>query len=336
MRGLQAAGVMSGMNLNGALSAIAHASHGPDRGRAVRGAAEGWHARFPGRARRKVPAGAVRSEIRSEGINGQEPCPRRERYRGRRRTQDRMLALTGQRNSRGNSFWVRRGRGLILVDDRSNFYGWVKRGLPRRRGGVDRQMKRRKWRRRRIKLVRAGVSILTEKGFTSVGLDEILSSVGVPKGSFYYYFNSKTEFGLTLIDSYAEYFARKLDHWFLDGTRSPLQRLRNFVADARRGMERFGFRRGCLVGNLGQEMGSLPEPFRKRLIFVFNDWQARTENAYGRQSRPARSPWTPIASIWLRCSGSDGRAPCCAPNWSEIQPPLINLLRDFLHSAQRR
>jgi TetR/AcrR family transcriptional regulator, transcriptional repressor for nem operon len=128
----------------------------------------------------------------------------------------------------------------------------------------------------RIKLVRAGVAILTEKGFTSVGLDEILSSVGVPKGSFYYYFNSKTEFGLTLIDSYAEYFARKLDHWFLDGTRSPLQRLRNFVADARRGMERFGFRRGCLVGNLGQEMGSLPEPFRKRLIFVFNDWQART------------------------------------------------------------
>jgi enoyl-CoA hydratase len=31
MRGLQAAGVMSGMNLNGALSAMAHASHGPER-----------------------------------------------------------------------------------------------------------------------------------------------------------------------------------------------------------------------------------------------------------------------------------------------------------------
>jgi enoyl-CoA hydratase/carnithine racemase len=31
MRGLQAAGVMSGMNLNGALSAMAHTSHGPER-----------------------------------------------------------------------------------------------------------------------------------------------------------------------------------------------------------------------------------------------------------------------------------------------------------------
>src|SRR5580692_3226641 len=31
MRGLQAAGVLSGMNLNGVLSAMAHTSHGPDR-----------------------------------------------------------------------------------------------------------------------------------------------------------------------------------------------------------------------------------------------------------------------------------------------------------------
>jgi TetR/AcrR family transcriptional repressor of nem operon len=128
----------------------------------------------------------------------------------------------------------------------------------------------------RARLISAGVAILTERGFTAVGIDEILSSVDVPKGSFYYYFDSKEAFGLTLIDSYAQYFARKLDRWFLDDTRSPMQRFRGFVADARKGMARFGFRRGCLVGNLGQEMGSLPPPFRKRLISVFTDWQART------------------------------------------------------------
>ena len=31
MRGLQSAGVLAGMNLNGALSAMAHTSHGPER-----------------------------------------------------------------------------------------------------------------------------------------------------------------------------------------------------------------------------------------------------------------------------------------------------------------
>ena len=51
----------------------------------------------------------------------------------------------------------------------------------------------------RERLVRTGVAILTEKGFSAVGIEEILASAGVPKGSFYYYFGSKEEFGGTLI-----------------------------------------------------------------------------------------------------------------------------------------
>lgn len=144
---------------------------------------------------------------------------------------------------------------------------------PRRRGRPPKEEARAET---RVKLVRAGVAILTEQNFNAVGLDEILASIGVPKGSFYYYFDSKHSFGLTLVDAYAEFFARKLDRCFQNEGRSPLQRLHDFVADARAGMERYGFRRGCLVGNLGQEMGSLPEPFRNRLTGVFNDWQART------------------------------------------------------------
>ena len=43
----------------------------------------------------------------------------------------------------------------------------------------------------RTALLRAGVEVLTEKGFTATGIDEILRRVGVPKGSFYHYFGSK-------------------------------------------------------------------------------------------------------------------------------------------------
>ena len=38
------------------------------------------------------------------------------------------------------------------------------------------------------------------------------------------------------------------------------------------------FRRGCLAGNLGQEMGVLPERFRQWTPGVFTDWEARTTN----------------------------------------------------------
>lgn len=128
----------------------------------------------------------------------------------------------------------------------------------------------------RERLLREGVATLTERGFSAVGLDEILGAVEVPKGSFYHYFGSKADFGLALIDAYAAYFADKLDHWFLNENLSPLCRLRAFVEDARAGMARFDYRRGCLVGNLGQEVGALPHSFRDRLASVFADWERRT------------------------------------------------------------
>lgn len=123
--------------------------------------------------------------------------------------------------------------------------------------------------------MRAGLEVLTEKGFSATGIEEILGRVGVPKGSFYHYFDSKEAYGLDLIERYGVFFARKLDRHLGDHTLSPLNRLRAFVMDATEGMARHDFRRGCLIGNLGQEMGALPESFRARLKETFEDWQAR-------------------------------------------------------------
>jgi len=126
-------------------------------------------------------------------------------------------------------------------------------------------------------LLRAGVEVLTEKGFAATGIDEVLKRVDVPKGSFYYYFASKEAFGAELIDSYAAYFAHKLDRCLGNEAHPPLQRIRDFVEDARRGMARHGYRRGCLVGNLGQEMAVLPASYRQRLTMVLEDWQRRLQ-----------------------------------------------------------
>lgn len=124
-------------------------------------------------------------------------------------------------------------------------------------------------------LLRAGLEVLTEKGFSAAGIDEILSRVSVPKGSFYHYFESKEAFGAELIERYASYFALKLERHLGNQALSPLARLRAFVFYAQAAMARHDFRRGCLIGNLGQEMGALPESFRARLKSVFADWQSR-------------------------------------------------------------
>lgn len=138
----------------------------------------------------------------------------------------------------------------------------------------------------RTALVRAGVELLTEQGFVSTGIDQVLKKVGVPKGSFYHYFASKDDFGFAVIDAYGGYFAAKLDRWLANPARLPLHALADFVADAKAGMTRFQFRRGCLVGNLGQELGGSHDEFRRRLDSIMMDWQGRVA-ACLRQARAA-------------------------------------------------
>lgn len=142
----------------------------------------------------------------------------------------------------------------------------------------------------RESLLRAGIEVLTEKGFCASGLDEILKRVSVPKGSFYHYFNSKDDFGSELIKRYDEYFATKLDQFLLDQSLPPLQRIQAFSADAAVGMARYNFRRGCLVGNLGQEMGALPDGFRQQIIGVFNNWQQKLEDCLQQASAAGHIP----------------------------------------------
>ncbi|WCE10202.1 acrylate utilization transcriptional regulator AcuR [Pseudomonas sp. JBR1] len=124
-------------------------------------------------------------------------------------------------------------------------------------------------------LLRVGMAIFTEQGFSATGIDAVLKQVQVPKGSFYHYFASKEAFGQEVLQNYAAYFAKKLDLWLLASDVPPLERLWNFVQDAKAGMTKYGFRRGCLVGNLGQEILVLPESFRAQLEAVLLDWQAR-------------------------------------------------------------
>ncbi|MBS4019688.1 MAG: TetR/AcrR family transcriptional regulator [Dechloromonas sp.] len=162
-------------------------------------------------------------------------------------------------------------------------------------------------------LLRAGLEVLTEKGFAATGIDEVLKRIGVPKGSFYHYFDSKEAFGAALIDRYASYFVRKLERHFIDESMTPLDRLRAFVDDAQAGMARHDFRRGCLIGNLGQEMAALPESFRALLNAVFDDWERRLARCLEAAQRdgqiPAAVDCTQQASFfWIGWEGAVLRA----------------------------
>lgn len=123
-------------------------------------------------------------------------------------------------------------------------------------------------------LIRTGMEILTEKGFAATGIDAILRSVNVPKGSFYHYFSSKEAYGLVLIENYSSFLKAKLVKALSVEYLDPLARLALFMDQAEVSMRKYSYSRGCLVGNLSQEVAQLPESFRDKLDDVLNEWQA--------------------------------------------------------------
>ena len=122
-------------------------------------------------------------------------------------------------------------------------------------------------------LIRSGLALLTQNGFLATGIDAIVKNVPVPKGSFYYYFASKEDYGRQVLQSYDSFFQHKLNKYLSDIAFTPMTRLGNFVADAGKGMQKYAFARGCLVGNLMQESPSLPAAFKQQLQLILHSWQ---------------------------------------------------------------
>lgn len=133
----------------------------------------------------------------------------------------------------------------------------------------------------RAAIIRAGMALMTEQGLTATGIDQVLKAVGVPKGSFYHYFGSKDAFVKEVIAAYGRYFAVRLARHFENPALPPLERLLSYVEDAKAGMAKHDFRRGCLMGNLGQEVSALTDELRADVEAVFQDWEQRLAACLG-------------------------------------------------------
>lgn len=125
----------------------------------------------------------------------------------------------------------------------------------------------------RDRIVTAGRRHIFRKGFHPTGLAEVLSDAGVPKGSFYHWFSSKEDLGLSVLDDYVREYDAYLAELLGDDGTSPLARLRRFFDDGVRRFTELGAVDGCLVGNLGQELADQDESFRPRLAAALAGWR---------------------------------------------------------------
>lgn len=179
-------------------------------------------------------------------------------------------------------------------------------------------------------IVRAGVEMLTETSFSASSIDGVLKRVGIPKGSFYYYFDSKEAFGLVVLDHYDTFFEKLLLRTMGNGELAPLDRVRAFVDAAAEGMKKYAYRRGCAVGNLTQEVSLLPDSFRLKLKIIFDKWQAILARCLGDAVRHGQlSEGADVAALatffWTGWEGAVIRA-----KLSESREPLDLFVHHFI------
>lgn len=115
------------------------------------------------------------------------------------------------------------------------------------------------------RLLQQGIRLFREQGYHATGIQQIASAARIPKGSFCYYFGTKEEFALRVIDRYATKIEAGIREYSERSELPPLARLRAYFDDALASMKADGFSHGCAIGNLLAEIGDTNDVLQKAL-----------------------------------------------------------------------
>ena len=110
----------------------------------------------------------------------------------------------------------------------------------------------------RAHLLAIGYQLIAQKGFTAVGIKQILDTAGVPKGSFYHYFASKEAFGEAIINHYFTKYKNRLE---TIGAQKLYDYFQSWYDTQQNGCDH----EKCLVVKLSAEVADMSEPMRKVL-----------------------------------------------------------------------
>lgn len=105
-------------------------------------------------------------------------------------------------------------------------------------------------------LLTKGVEFFSQRGYNGAGLNEILKSADIPKGSFYYYFNSKEDYAVEVIKFYNNQFVQVVKSLLSPENGTALERFKIFYQEMINYHSLKNFSEGCLVGSLSTELGN--------------------------------------------------------------------------------
>lgn len=125
----------------------------------------------------------------------------------------------------------------------------------------------------REKLIETARQLFLAKGYEATGVAEILREAGVNSGSLYYFFKTKEDLLVAVLDQYVELlYPYVMDPVFAQ-TDDPIERVFGVLEGYKMMLEMTECRQGCPIGNLALEMSEKSEAVRSRIAMNFENWR---------------------------------------------------------------
>ncbi|WP_299213340.1 TetR/AcrR family transcriptional regulator [uncultured Aquimarina sp.] len=121
-------------------------------------------------------------------------------------------------------------------------------------------------------ILEVGYQVIRKNGYHHVGINQILKEAGIPKGSFYNFFESKEDFAKQVIQYYGEGNRSWLKGIFQESIETPINTLKSFYKLLIDYNEEDNFCSGCLINNMGNETGRLYDVLAKETKEQFDQW----------------------------------------------------------------
>ncbi|MEM9005782.1 MAG: TetR family transcriptional regulator C-terminal domain-containing protein [Cyanobacteria bacterium P01_F01_bin.86] len=119
----------------------------------------------------------------------------------------------------------------------------------------------------REKLLEQGLKMFIVQGYHGTGIKEVVDQIKIPKGSFYNYFESKEQFGAEVIRRYSKWVTANMATHLNGSEDNALIALKLFFEqEMQRHQE---VKAGCIIGNLGAELGDSSELCRQAMLEGF-------------------------------------------------------------------
>lgn len=129
----------------------------------------------------------------------------------------------------------------------------------------------------RNRLLIAGLDTMHRLGFNGCSVQDITQAAGVPKGSFYNYFESKEALGAEILDFYWQKAIAANLGILSNEALPPLERLNCYFDALADSLGSLSYEQGCLIGNFGAELSNQSFLVRNRLSSLLAGWTGAVE-----------------------------------------------------------